>query len=49
MALKQERVHFVFRPKQSMYFRTFFFIQGQGFKPSAAHLHPNFGRVLHYY
>ena len=24
MALKQERVHFVFRPKQSMYFRIFF-------------------------
>ena len=26
MALKQERVHFVFCPKQGMYFRNFFFL-----------------------
>ena len=33
-------------PKQGgMYFRIFCPKQGQGFKPSAAHLYPNMGRV----
>ena len=34
MALKQDGVHFFLCPKQ-----------GQGFKPSAAHLYPNISRV----
>ena len=45
MALKQDGVHFVFCPEQGMYFRIFF-CPKQGFKPSAAHLFPNTGRVL---
>ena len=34
MALEQDGVHFVLCPNQ-----------GQGLKPSAAHLYPNIGRV----
>ena len=56
MAEKQDGVHFVLWPKQgdkiqavvpnSVCIYDFFVVkQGQGFKPSAAHLYPNIGRV----
>ena len=35
----------VFCPKQDVYFRIFCPEQGQGYKPSAAHLFPNVGGV----
>ena len=41
MALKQERVHFVFRPKQSMYFRIFFYT-GSGFQTLSGSPTPKF-------
>ena len=56
MALKQEGVHFVLCPKQgnkiegivlnrACILGLFCAIQGQGFKPSGAHLYSNIGRV----
>ena len=56
MALKQEGVHCVLCPKQGNKIKgivlnracilgLFCAIQGQGFKPSAAHLYANIGRV----
>ena len=56
MTLKQDGAHFVLCPKQYHKIEDVvlnrvcilgFFCpkQGQGFKPSAAHLYPNFGQV----
>ena len=57
MALKQDGLHFVFCPKQGnkiegvvlnrvCILRIFCAKQGQGFKPSAAHLYLNIVRVI---
>ena len=57
MALKQDGLHFVFCPKQGnkiegvvlnrvRILRIFCAKQGQGFKPSAAHLYLNIVRVI---
>ena len=57
MALKQDGLHFVFCPKQGnkiegvvlnrvCILRIFCAKQGQGFKPSTAHLYLNIVRVI---